>query len=121
MDTINQFKNNCADLQLFSIHFTLDDDAYEGNVTGKFKKCSNCNRPTIDHENPVNSKCTLEIVKDLDEMFDIEENLESKQEFKMALEKLWEKVVNDEIMEIKLTCHICDKFCKTKIDLKKQK
>ena len=116
-----KFQKICANLKRFEFYFTLDDDAYEGNVTGQFKKCTNCNRPTINHDNPIDSKCTLEIVDDPDEMYDIEENLQSKQEFKEALAKLWEKAVNDEIIRELTTCYICQKFCKTEIDLKKHK
>ena len=48
-------------------------------------------------------------------MFDIEENLKSKQEFKGALEKLWEKAVNDEIIEIKLLVIYVINFAKQRM------
>ena len=113
MQSEDKFKKNCADLKRFSNHFILDDDAYEENITGNFKKCKSCNRPTINHVKPVHSKCKLEVVDDLDEIFDIEEKLISKQEFKEALAKLWGKAVNDELTEIKTT-YLSDKFCKIK-------
>ena len=118
----DQFKLYCADLNRFLIHFTLEDDFIDdSDESGKFKQCKKCNRPTIDHERPLHSKCKLEIVNDADDLFDIEQNIRAKQEFKDAFRRLWEKEVKDEEIRELTTCYLCQKFCITEIDLKKHK
>ena len=84
------FQTCCFDLEKFELHVSVDEESIEDEAI--FKKCSTCNRPTIDHKKPVHSKCTQDVIDDLDDMFDIEEMLKSKQEFKEAFGKLYKRV-----------------------------
>ena len=121
MQAEGQFKNYCADLKRFDLHFTLDKEATITEDTGDFKRCSKCNRPTIDHKKPVNSKCTLEIIDDDDDIFDIEEMLRARPEFKTAFSKLLDKIrIEDEAKE-KATCDICGKYFKNENGLNTHK
>ena len=107
----DQFRNICGDLNKFILHVSLDMDTVDDNAI--FKKCSKCNRPTIDHENPVHKNCTQKVIKDPDDIYDIEKMLNEREEFKEAFEKLIEKVINDEESQEELFCDICEEFCET--------
>ena len=88
MQDEGQFQNYCFDIQRFMLHVSIDEDSVDD--IPKFKKCSKCNRPTLDHRKPVHGKCTQAEIDDIDDIFDIEDMLQEREEFKEAFTKLIE-------------------------------
>ena len=109
-----QFQKICSDLEDFRVHVEVVIDSIHDNVY--FQKCSNCNRPTIDHIKPVHEECTQELIDDPMDILDIEDMIKERQEFKDAYPKLVEKEEREEMEEM-MTCYICGKFCETQTGL----
>ena len=80
------FQTCCFDLEKFELHVSVDEESIEDEAI--FKKCSKCNRPTLDHRKPVHGKCTQEEIDDIDDIFNIEDMLQEREEFKEAFTKI---------------------------------
>ena len=82
MQDEGQFQNICFDLEKFMLHVEVILDWRKDNVD--FLKCSQCNRPTIDHKKPVHNECTQELMDDPEDILDYEDMLKEREEFKDA-------------------------------------